>query len=37
MSIDLITKGPEAIKYKMDEINSLGNNMTQKDKGLLTA
>ncbi|KOA20872.1 DNA polymerase III PolC-type [Clostridium homopropionicum DSM 5847] len=33
---ELIVKGQEAIKMKMDEINSMGNNATQKDKGLLT-
>ncbi len=33
---DLIVKGEEVIKSKMDELSSLGNNMTQKDKGLLT-
>lgn len=33
---DLIVKGEDAIKRKMDEINDLGNNATQKDKGLLT-
>ncbi|ABK61332.1 DNA polymerase III, alpha subunit, Gram-positive type [Clostridium novyi NT] len=33
---DLIVKGEEVIKRKMDEINALGNSATQKDKGLLT-
>lgn len=33
---DTVFKGREAILSKIDEINSLGNNATQKDKGLLT-
>ncbi|SHE63265.1 PolC-type DNA polymerase III [Clostridium fallax] len=33
---DLICKGEGAIKAKMEELYSLGNNVTQKDKGLLT-
>ncbi|MEW8955458.1 PolC-type DNA polymerase III [Clostridium sp.] len=33
---DLIVKGEGVIKDKIQEINNLGNNMTQKDKGLLT-
>ena len=33
---ELICKGEKAIKNKMDELYSLGNNLTQKDKGLLT-
>lgn len=33
---ELIVRGEDAIKMKMDEINSMGNNATQKDKGLLT-
>lgn len=33
---DLIVKGEDVVKRKMDEINALGNNVTQKDKGLLT-
>ncbi len=33
---DLIVRGEDAIKMKMDEINQLGNNASQKDKGLLT-
>ncbi|WP_138205675.1 PolC-type DNA polymerase III [Haloimpatiens lingqiaonensis] len=33
---DLIVKGEDMIKLKMEEINKLGNDMTQKDKGLLT-
>lgn len=33
---DLIVKGEDVVKRKMDEINALGNNATQKDKGLLT-
>ncbi|WMJ82027.1 PolC-type DNA polymerase III [Clostridium sp. MB40-C1] len=32
----LIVQGEGAVKRKMDEINSQGNNATQKDKGLLT-
>lgn len=33
---DLICKGEEAIKAKMEELNSLGNNISVKEKGLLT-
>lgn len=33
---DLIVKGEEKIKEKMKELYSEGNNLTQKDKGLLT-
>lgn len=33
---DLIVKGEKAIMAKMSELSLLGNNMTQKDKGLLT-
>jgi len=33
---DLLVKGEGVIKSKMDEINSLGNNATTKDKNLLT-
>ncbi len=33
---DLIVKGEEKIKEKMDELYAMGNNITQKDKGLLT-
>lgn len=33
---DLIVKGEEKIKEKMDELYAMGNNVTQKDKGLLT-
>lgn len=33
---DVILKGEESIKRKMDEINAMGNNATQKDKNLLT-
>ncbi|MBB6630199.1 PolC-type DNA polymerase III [Clostridium algidicarnis] len=33
---DLIIKGEEVIKAKISEIGKLGNNLTQKDKGLLT-
>ncbi|MEG2018572.1 MAG: PolC-type DNA polymerase III, partial [Clostridium sp.] len=33
---DIVIKGEEAIKDKMDEINALGNNMGTKEKGLLT-
>ncbi|OFI07725.1 DNA polymerase III PolC-type [Clostridium acetireducens DSM 10703] len=33
---DLIVKGEETIKQKMNEINLMGNNITQKDKGMLT-
>ncbi|WP_032121579.1 PolC-type DNA polymerase III [Clostridium amazonitimonense] len=33
---DLIVKGEEVIKSKMEEVSQLGNSMTQKDKGLLT-
>ncbi|MEA4828100.1 MAG: PolC-type DNA polymerase III, partial [Clostridium sp.] len=33
---ELIVKGEDVVKKKMDEINSLGNNASQKDKGLLT-
>ncbi len=33
---NLIIQGEEAIKRKMKELYELGNNLTQKDKGLLT-
>ncbi|WP_300262026.1 PolC-type DNA polymerase III [Clostridium sp.] len=33
---DLICKGEEAIKAKMEELNSMGNNISVKEKGLLT-
>lgn len=33
---EIVVKGEEAIKRKMDELYAMGNNMTQKDKGLLT-
>lgn len=33
---DIVIKGEEAIKAKMDEINALGNNVGPKEKGLLT-
>ena len=33
---DLIVKGLDAIKNKMDEINSLGNDATAKEKNMLT-
>lgn len=33
---DIVVKGEEAIKRKMDELYAIGNNITQKDKGLLT-
>ncbi|HEY5560155.1 MAG TPA: PolC-type DNA polymerase III [Clostridiaceae bacterium] len=33
---ELITTGDATIKRKMEELNALGNNVTQKDKGLLT-
>ncbi|MFD3156560.1 PolC-type DNA polymerase III [Haloimpatiens sp. FM7330] len=33
---DLIVKGEEAIKLKMDELNASTNKLSQKDKGLLT-
>ncbi|TDT61571.1 PolC-type DNA polymerase III [Fonticella tunisiensis] len=33
---DLITKGEKAIRAKIKEIENMGNNATQKDKGLLT-
>jgi len=33
---DIVIKGEEAIKAKMDEINGLGNNIGPKEKGLLT-
>ncbi len=33
---DLIVKGENTIKNKMDEINKLGNNVTAKDKNLFT-
>ncbi|WP_278381821.1 PolC-type DNA polymerase III, partial [Clostridium tyrobutyricum] len=34
--VDIIIKGEESIKRKMDEIYTMGNNVTQKEKGLLT-
>ncbi|MBV4418080.1 PolC-type DNA polymerase III [Clostridium tyrobutyricum] len=34
--VDIIIKGSESIKRKMDEIYAMGNNATQKEKGLLT-
>ncbi|MPQ42410.1 PolC-type DNA polymerase III [Clostridium tarantellae] len=33
---DLICKGEVAVRAKMQELYTLGNNLTQKDKGLLT-
>ena len=33
---DLIVKGEGVVKDKIKELNNLGNNMTQKDKGSLT-
>lgn len=33
---DLICKGEQAIKAKMDELNGLGNSISVKEKGLLT-
>ena len=33
---DLICKGEKFIKAKMEELYAMGNNLTQKDKGLLT-
>ncbi|MGL5245505.1 MAG: PolC-type DNA polymerase III, partial [Sarcina sp.] len=33
---DLICKGESAVRAKMQELYGLGNNVTQKDKGLLT-
>lgn len=33
---DLVVKGEDTIKQKMDEFYAMGNNLTQKDKGLLT-
>lgn len=33
---DLIVKGEDIIKLKVEELSKLGNDMTQKDKGLLT-
>lgn len=33
---DIVVQGEGAIKKKMDELYSQGNNLTQKDKGLLT-
>lgn len=33
---ELILKGENAIKHKIKELESMGNNATQKDKGLLT-
>lgn len=33
---ELISMGEEAVYNKMEELNNIGNNMTQKDKGLLT-
>lgn len=33
---DIVIKGEEAIKAKMDELNGLGNNIGTKEKGLLT-
>ncbi len=33
---ELIVKGEEVVKQRMEELNAMGNNMTQKDKGLLT-
>jgi len=33
---DIVIKGEEAMKAKMDEINALGNNVGPKEKGLLT-
>lgn len=33
---DIVLEGEHAIKKKMDEIDAMGNNATQKDKGLMT-
>lgn len=33
---EIVIKGEEAIKAKMDELNELGNNIGTKEKGLLT-
>ncbi|MGG5462310.1 PolC-type DNA polymerase III [Clostridium sp. B9] len=33
---DLICKGEQAIRAKMEELNALGNNISVKEKGLLT-
>lgn len=33
---EIVIKGEEAIKAKMDELNALGNNIATKEKGLLT-
>lgn len=33
---DLLVQGEEVIIKKLEELNSMGNNLTQKDKGLLT-
>nr|WP_281063512.1 PolC-type DNA polymerase III [Clostridium algifaecis] len=34
--VDIIIRGEDSVKKKMDEIYAMGNNATQKDKGLLT-
>jgi DNA polymerase III subunit alpha, Gram-positive type len=34
--VDVIIKGEDSIKKKMDEIHAMGNDITQKEKGLLT-
>jgi DNA polymerase-3 subunit alpha (Gram-positive type) len=33
---EIVVKGEWSIKRKMDELYAMGNNITQKDKGLLT-
>jgi DNA polymerase-3 subunit alpha (Gram-positive type) len=33
---DIVVQGEDAIKKKVDELYALGNNATQKDKGLIT-
>ncbi|MEY7999616.1 PolC-type DNA polymerase III [Clostridium sp. Mt-5] len=33
---DIVVQGEEAIKKKRDELYAMGNNITQKDKGLIT-
>lgn len=34
--VDVVVKGEDSIKKRMNEIYAMGNNATQKDKGLLT-
>ena len=34
---DLVSKGPGAIKAKLDELYEIGNKVTAKDKGLITS